>query len=444
MRLGLLVLGSAVALSAAPAATQPTFNKDVLPVVQKNCQACHRPGEAAPFSLLTYDSARPWAKAIKTAVLSRKMPPWFADPKYGHFVNDARLKDADVQTIVAWVDAGAPEGEAKDKPAPIEWREGWNVKPDVVISLLKPYTVPDKAVVPWLDFVVPTHFTKDTWVAAAEVRAGARSVVHHSTVSFVPPGPNNKELDALATGEPVKLPRGLNAESLVGLGPGAPAKRFDAYDAAVLIPAGSYLIFNMHYTSNGKEAADQTRVGLELATYEPKNQLIQVLAGDDGSTNAGNLKILPGDASAPGHGSVTFAKPVVLASLNPHMHLRGKDFVYRAVYPTGETEILLNVPRFDYAWQPGYRFEKPLELPAGTRLEMDGHWDNSANNPNNPDATVTVKWGQQIWEEMFGGGITVLVPRGTDPRGLVKKENLRGVRAAAAPAAPAADLRNEQ
>jgi hypothetical protein len=154
MRLPMLSLGCAVALSAAPAVTQPTFNRDVLPVLQKNCQVCHRPGEAAPFSLLTYESARPWAKAIKAAVLSRKMPPWFADPKYGHFVNDPRLEDADIQTIVAWVDAGAPGGEAKDKPAPVEWREGWNIKPDVVVSLLKPYTVPRKAVVPWLDFVV--------------------------------------------------------------------------------------------------------------------------------------------------------------------------------------------------------------------------------------------------------------------------------------------------
>ena len=431
MRTILLGLGIPLALSAAA----PTFNKDVLPVLQKNCQVCHRPGEAAPMSLLTYESARPWAKAMKAAVLSRKMPPWFADPKYGHFVNDARLADADVETIAAWVDAGAPEGDPKDRPAPRVWREGWNIRPDVEISLLKPYTVPEKAVVPWLDFVVPTHFTKDTWVAAAEVRAGARSVVHHSTVTFVPPGPNTKALEALATGEPVTLPRGLNAEALVGLGPGAPARRFDEYDAAVLIPAGSFLIFNMHYTTNGKETADQTKVGLELAAAEPKNQLVQVLAGDEGSTSARNLTILPGDASSPGHGSVTFAKPVTLASLNPHMHLRGKDFIYRAVYPTGESEILLSVPRFDYAWQPGYKFEKPLLLPAGTRLEMDGHWDNSANNPNNPDPAATVHWGQQIWEEMFGGGITLLVPRGTDPRTLVKKENLRGappVRAGAA------------
>ena len=211
----------------------------------------------------------------------------------------------------------------------------------------------------------------------------------------------------------------------MALGPGAPARRFDDYDAAVLVPAGSFLIFNMHYTSNGTETTDQSRLGLELATAEPKNQLISVLAGDDGSTSAGNLRILPGDANAPGHGSVTFAAPVKLASLNPHMHLRGKDFVYRVVYPTGETQTILNVPKYDYAWQPGYRFEKMLELPAGTRLEMDGHWDNSANNPNNPDPTATVRWGQQIWEEMFGGGITLLVPRGTDPKTLVKKENLR-------------------
>lgn len=425
LRFHLALLVVTFALAAHAATDSATFNKDVLPILQRNCQACHRPGEAAPFSLLTYESARPWAKAIKNAVVSRKMPPWFADPAYGHFLNDPRLSEENVRTIAAWVDAGAPEGDAKDKPAPIQWRDGWNIRPDVIIPLPKPYVVPAKAVIPWLDFVVPTNFTKDTWVAAGEIRPGARAVVHHATITFVPPGPDTESLKALATGEPVKLPRGLAAQALVALGPGAPARRFDDYDAAVLVPAGSFLIFNMHYTSNGTETSDQSKLGLELAAAEPKNQLISVLAGDDGSTSAGNLKILPGDANAPGHGSVTFAASVKLASLNPHMHLRGKDFVYRVIYPTGESQIILNVPKYDYAWQPGYRFEKMLELPAGTRLEMDGHWDNSPNNPNNPDPTATVRWGQQIWEEMFGGGISLLVPRGTDPTTLVKKENLR-------------------
>jgi len=422
LRLSCVVL---FALAASGATDSATFNKDVLPILQKNCQVCHRPGEAAPFSMLSYQSTRPWAKAMKAAVVSRKMPPWFADPKYGHFPNDPRLSEADVRTIATWVDAGAPEGDAKDTPAPIQWRDGWNIRPDVVIPLPKPYLVPAKAVIPWLDFVVPTNFTKDTWVAAGEIRPGTRSVVHHATITFVPPGPDAEALKALATGEPVKLPRGLTTQALVALGPGAPARRFDDYDAAILVPAGSYLIFNMHYTSNGTETSDQSKLGLELASAEPKNQLVSVLAGDDGSTSAGNLKILPGDPSSPGHGSVTFAAPVKLASLNPHMHLRGKDFTYRLVYPTGETQIILNVPKYDYAYQPGYRFEKMLDLPAGTRLEMDGHWDNSANNPNNPDPTATVRWGQQIWEEMFGGGISLLVPRGTDSKTLVKKENLR-------------------
>jgi len=422
LRLSCVVL---FALAASGATDSATFNKDVLPILQKNCQVCHRPGEAAPFSMLSYQSTRPWAKAMKAAVVSRKMPPWFADPKYGHFQNDPRLSEADVRTIATWVDAGAPEGDAKDTPAPIQWRDGWNIRPDVVIPLPKPYLVPAKAVIPWLDFVVPTNFTKDTWVAAGEIRPGTRSVVHHATITFVPPGPDAEALKALATGEPVKLPRGLTTQALVALGPGAPARRFDDYDAAILVPAGSYLIFNMHYTSNGTETSDQSKLGLELASAEPKNQLVSFLAGDDGSTSAGNLKILPGDPSSPGHGSVTFAAPVKLASLNPHMHLRGKDFTYRLVYPTGETQIILNVPKYDYAYQPGYRFEKMLDLPAGTRLEMDGHWDNSANNPNNPDPTATVRWGQQIWEEMFGGGISLLVPRGTDSKTLVKKENLR-------------------
>jgi len=191
----------------------------------------------------------------------------------------------------------------------------------------------------------------------------------------------------------------------------------------------------MHYTTNGAEIADQTKLGLELAAGAPKNELVQVIAGDEGSTSSGNLLISPGDASSPGHGSVTFAKAVKLASLNPHMHLRGKDFIYRAVYPTGESQILLSVPHYNYAWQPGYRFEKPVELPAGTRLEMEGHWDNSANNPNNPDPAATVRWGQQIWEEMFGGGVMVLVPQGTDPRTLTKKNTLRGAPPVSASAA---------
>ncbi|HSY10808.1 MAG TPA: cytochrome c, partial [Verrucomicrobiae bacterium] len=164
------VFSLAIAGWAAAPYSNVTFNKDVLPIMQKNCQSCHRPGEIGPSSFLSYESTRPWAKAIKEAVLTKKMPPWFADPRFGHFANDRRLTEADVKTLVAWVDAGAPEGDPKDMPPPIEWRDGWNIKPDVVIEMPKPYNVPARGTIEYTYFVVPSGFTKDTWVMDAEVR----------------------------------------------------------------------------------------------------------------------------------------------------------------------------------------------------------------------------------------------------------------------------------
>ncbi len=414
MRLLVLSVGCALSLSAAP-----TFNKDVLPLLQKNCQICHRPGEAAPMSFLTYESTRPWAKAMKAAVLAHKMPPWHPDPRYGHFLNDRRMPEPDIQTLVAWVDAGAPEGDAKDKPAPFQWTEGWNIRPDVVLDMPKPYTVPAKGTIPWLDFIVPTHFTKDTWVVAGEVRPGARSVVHHASINVLPPGPETKWIETATPGEPLGKPPG--GEFFLGFAPGRAPARFDVDDSAVLVPAGSYLVINMHYTPSGIVTADQTKVGLELAKAPPKNRFIVVARGDDGGTSPQNVTILPGDANSPAHRSITFAQPVKLAYMNPHMHLRGKDFIAKVTYPTGESETILSVPHYDYNWQTGYYFEKPLVFPAGTRLEMDGHWDNSVNNPANPDPTATVHWGQQAWEEMFGGGVTLIIPRDMDEKTLLQR-----------------------
>jgi mono/diheme cytochrome c family protein len=191
MKTAALLIGTfAVTATAALSAvvSEVTFNKDVLPILQKNCQSCHRPGEIGPMSLLDYQSARPWAKAIKSAVATRKMPPWFADPKYGHFSNDRRLTEAQINTLVAWVDAGAPEGDAKDKPAPLKWQDGWNIRPDVVLQMARPFTVPAKGTLQYAYIVIPTGFTKDTWVTAGEIRPGARSVVHHMSAIVRPRG----------------------------------------------------------------------------------------------------------------------------------------------------------------------------------------------------------------------------------------------------------------
>jgi len=427
--IGLMALaGAAMAQGNSPAVT---FNKDVLPVLQKNCQSCHRPGEIGPSSFLTYESTRPWAKAIKAAVLSKKMPPWFADPRYGHFANDRRLADGDIKTLVAWVDAGAPEGDPKDKPAPIVWRDGWNIKPDVVFEMPKPYNVPPNGTIAYTYFVVPTHFTSDTWIIDAEVRPGNRTVVHHASVHVRPPG--SQWMKDARPGEPYVPPKqadgsdalpapvdpsvNVSNEWLLGYVPGIqPQNYFDLdHKAAKLIPAGSDLVFEMHYTANGKPAEDQTKVGFVLAKQPPKYRLLTLPVAD------ATFAIAPGDSNYPGHAAATFNQPVELIYSQPHMHLRGKDMDIRLTYPTGEAETLVSVPHYDFNWQTIYFENQPRQVPKGTRIDLYAHWDNSVNNPMNPDPKATVRWGDQSWDEMIFAWVGVVVPRDTDPDKVMAK-----------------------
>jgi hypothetical protein len=419
---------------AALAASNPTFNKDVLPILQKNCQSCHRPGEIGPNSFLTYESTRPWAKAIKTAVLTRKMPPWFADPRYGHFANDRRLNDADVRTISAWVDAGAPEGDPKEKPASIQWTDGWNIKPDVVLGMTKPYPVPAKGTVLYTYFVVPTGFTKDTWVVDAEVRPGNREVVHHASVHVRPPGshwmkdakPGEAYIppgrgDGPAPPAPVDPNVDQRNEWLLGYVPGTQTQSyFDlTHKAAKLIPAGSDIVFEMHYTANGKEAIDQTKVGFVLAKEPPKKRLLTVPVFDD------TFVIPPGAPNQEAHARAVFNQPVELIYSQPHMHLRGKDMDVRLQYPNGESETLLSVPHYDFSWQTIYFEQKPRQLPKGTHVELTAHWDNSAANKYNPDPAKTIRWGEQSWDEMIFAWVGVVVDRDADPAKVISKEAVR-------------------
>jgi hypothetical protein len=391
-------LAAVLVMASCARAADATFNKDVLPILQKNCQSCHRPGDIGPASFLTYESTRPWAKAMKTAVVTRKMPPWFADPKYGHFANDRRLSDADVNTISAWADAGAPEGDAKDKPAPVQWHEGWNVQPDVVFEIPKPYTVPATGTVEYTYFVVPSGFTKDTWVIDGEVRPSNRTVVHHASVHVRPPG--SQWMHDAKPGEPYVPPHSApgapppagnqSNEWLLGYVPGVHGEYFDkTRRAAKLIPAGADLVFEMHYTANGKAAGvDQTKVGFVLAKQPPEKRLLTVPVADMSFT------IPPGDANHAGHAEAEFDRPVELVYSQPHMHLRGKDMDIRVEYPTGESQMLVSVPRFDFNWQLVYYQDKPLMLPKGTKITLDAHWDNSANNRMNPDPQATIKLGR--------------------------------------------------
>jgi hypothetical protein len=444
MRLFVLSL-SCVAIAAAATSSDPaTFNKDVLPVLQKNCQSCHRPGEVAPMSFLTYQETRPWAKAMKAAVLSRKMPPWFADAQYGHFQNERRLAEAEIKALVSWADSGAPEGDAKDKPASLQFTEGWNIKPDLTVEMPAPFEVPASGIVEYQYIVVPTHFDKDVWVTAAEVRPGNRAVMHHVIIYVRPPGsaylkdakpgipfvPVTPERDA--NGAAIRRAsqdrpraggggRGQAGGSMAGVElltayvPGLREQRFDSpvADAAKLVPAGSDLVFQLHYTTNGKPATDQTKVGLTLATKPPKYRFFTSNATQQ------QFEIPPNDPNYETQSMVTINEPAKLVWLLPHMHVRGKDFLYKVAYPSGETETLLSVPKYDFNWQIGYIEAQPIALPKGTRIECTAHHDNSVNNPANPNPNVSVRWGDQTWEEMMMGFFSLVVDANVQPQDVV-------------------------
>ena len=416
-------------LCAAPASAQVTFNKDVLPILQQKCQACHRPGEIGPMPLITYQGVRPWVRAIKTAVTSKKMPPWFADPSYGHFANEKRLSDDEIATIAKWVDSGAPEGAEKDKPAPPTFREGWNIRPDLVFQLPEPLKIPAKGTVEYTYIAVSAPFKEDTWIAAGEIRPTDRARVHHVIAMVRPkgskwmsqaqlgaepwaPGPNRQVEMLRANGGDMSV---LSSEFFVGYVPGMEAQRFDVDRSARLIPAGADIVLEVHYTTNGVESEDQTKVGLEIAPVPPERLFMSVAAAQPG------LSIAPGDSNAEAQAVVKFGQPVDLVYMQPHMHLRGKDATIEARYPDGKRETLLNVPRYDFNWQIVYYQKKPLRLPKGTELHLTGHWDNSAANKWNPDPTAQVRWGDQSWQEMLSAPMGVIVDRSIDPKTVIER-----------------------
>jgi hypothetical protein len=450
MRIVVAVLSmSMAAIAADNASTSVTFNKDVLPVLQNNCQSCHRPNQIAPMSFLTYQDVRPWAQAIKSAVLTKKMPPWFADPRYGHFSNERKLSETEIKTLVRWADTGATEGDAKSKPALKEFpADGWNVKPDLVIAMPKPYSVPADGVIDYTYIVVPSGFTKDTWVTAAEILPGNRQVTHHVIAFVRPPGSqwlkdakpgepfvpviHKRDANGAGTGVDPRSPdpqqRGRNGdqqqqgaggnEFLVAYVPGIQPQTFNLTgNSAKLIPAGSDIVFQMHYTPNGKAQTDVTKVGLILAKETPKFRYLTIGA------MTYQFAIPPNDPNYEVHSQVTFEQDAQLVWLQPHMHLRGKDFEYRLVYPTGETDTALKVPNYSFSWQLGYDEAKPLVLPKGTRMECTAHFDNSPNNPANPNPNVQVKWGDQSWEEMMIGWFGVVVDANADPTKIVKRQS---------------------
>jgi len=425
---------SALAI-AATIPSQPTFYKDVLPVMQNRCQECHRAGEAAPMQLLTYKEVRPWAKAIREVVTTHKMPPWPADPHFGKFSNDRSLTREEIGMLLAWVDGGAAEGNPADAPKPAQFVDGWGIhKPDVVFEMPNAFEVPASGTIDYQYIVVPTGFTEDKWVTELEARPGNRKLVHH-IIAFVRP-PGSKWLKDAQPGVPYVPPHedreerkkhhkdednGPPPELLVGFAPGMPPGILRAGQAK-LVKAGSDIVFQMHYTANGKTGTDRSKVGLVFAAEPPKQRVFTASATND------KFEIPAGDSNYEVESDITFEEPALLVDMMPHMHLRGKDFEYTAFYPTGESEVLLRVPRYDFSWQLFYYLKDQKVLPAGTRIHCVAHFDNSRNNAANPDATQVVRWGDQSWEEMMIGFFDVAVAPGKDPKDVFaeKKHNKNG------------------
>jgi hypothetical protein len=413
MRSQVAATGLLCAITAAAATNPPavTFTRDVAPVLERNCQGCHRPGEAAPFSLLTYEQARPWARAIKEAVLLKKMPPWFADPHYGKFSNDRSLAQKDVDTLIAWADGGTPRGDAKDLPTPVDFLEGWSIpKPDIVFEFPQAFQIPASGTIEYQKVVVPTGFTEDKWVQFAEARPGDRAHVHHMILYIREPGSHwlrdaqpGVFFVAPKTTDTTADTSALPSDFLVGYAPGQPAEILPPGQAK-LVKAGSDLVLEIHYTTNGTASTDRSRFGLVFAKQPPKERVLTLSA-----TN-GTFKIPPGDPNYKVDAAFELGTAVELASVHPHMHGRGKDFEYRIVYPTGVTETLLRVPRYDWHWQLWYNLAKPIDLPKGTRIECTAHFDNSPNNPDNADPTKEVTWGDQSWDEMMVGFFDLAFP----------------------------------
>ncbi|HEU4390671.1 MAG TPA: hypothetical protein VFV34_22900 [Blastocatellia bacterium] len=371
----------------SPSRNVVTYSGDVAPIIFSKCAVCHRPGEVAPMSLLTYREARPWARSIKEKVLSGAMPPWHADPAYGKFQNDRRLSRSEVDTIVAWVDGGAQEGDPRQLPPAPRFTEGWKIgKPDVVFTMPARFEVPAEGVIDYKYFYIPTRFTEDRWVQAAEVRVGNRAVVHHVIVFAKHPQ------DKSADGE------GSGLEALTGVAPGEdPVVLPDG--VGMRVRAGSILVLQVHYTPNGVAQSDQTSVGL---IFNKKSVVKESMGGAAMNTR---FAIPPGDPAHEVRSSYSVDADCHITTLMPHMHVRGKDFQYRLIYPDGASKILLSVPRYDFNWQTRYEFLEPIAAPKGSRIDCVAHFDNSPGNRSNPDPTRLVKWGPQTWDEMMIGFI---------------------------------------
>ena len=435
IRTSILICASLAATLSAADSQPPTFNRDILPILQKNCQTCHHPGQASPMSFLIYQQVRPLAKAMKVAVASRKMPPWFADPNYGHFLNDHSLKETEIDTIARWADSGAPEGNPKDAPPPVKWPEGWQIQPDIVVQG-PTYEVPadpKNNVVEWVSITVPTSFQQDTWVTSVQIRPEHPEVAHHICLGFNRHDPDVEYFKPYWDDKPRDDEGAAIPGSGPTFGPATPNHRFrsmaeDCYlpanpvadyrefHAAKLVPAGSDITLNLHYTPNGVAVTDHVQIGFTVAKQAPERRYVSLSSSAPNSPKV--FAIPPNDPnwqSPPAE--VTFNQDVELVYMMPHMHVRGKDMTYTLIYPDGRKEIVLSVPHYDFNWQLGY--STSVKVPKGTKLHVEAHYDNSAGNKWNPNPNRTVYYGEMTWEEVMFPFFGVVVDKDTDTRNII-------------------------
>ncbi|WP_051670700.1 c-type cytochrome [Bryobacter aggregatus] len=428
---------ASLALPLFAATETPTFTRDIAPILFNNCTSCHRPGEIGPMPLTSYKEIRPWAKAIQASVQTRKMPPWHADPHYGKFANDSRLKDSDVALITAWAKAGAPEGDPKLLPALPQFAEGWQIgKPDAIYSIPE-FTLSNSGYDEQMNFVVETNLKEDVWVEAIEIRPGNRKVVHHAHVwleSATPAAPKPKAASttprvsytmregtrAFARPDAPVIDDGCSHPN-GGMWPGAspselgsilasfvPGKAPEQWPTGIAkkIPAGSKLKFTIHYSkTTGKEEKDITSVGLRFAKQPPTQELRRI----DLHNTA--FLIPANDENHVVTACYTFQEDADVLSYLAHMHYRGKSMKFEAIYPDGRMETLIDIPKYDFEWQTKYLNATPVRIPKGTRIKLTATFDNSPNNRYNPDPSKVIRWGDNTVDEMMDGWFEFVTPK---------------------------------